>query len=175
MPRRDTPVTNGQPLILGLDNHAKVSQILKALAGRANLSWYNQEVSNTARNWLRLGMQHMLVASRLASRPRDWRAAVSRCYYAAYNVSKCVRYCVNGFVRFDSTDHKMVGDLPNDFPARASWSTFLVELRQDRNFADYEPWVRTKYRLSRAPSDSVEQTARFIRESKVYLHGRGWI
>jgi hypothetical protein len=99
---------------------------------------------------------------------------VSRCYYAAYNVSKCVRYCVNGSVKFDASDHKMVGDLPNDFPARASWSTFLVELRQDRNFADYEPWAKTKSRLSHAPNHSVEYAERFVRECKVYLRERGW-
>ncbi|MGH9453812.1 MAG: hypothetical protein ACRD2O_07570, partial [Terriglobia bacterium] len=72
MPARGKPTTNTQPLILGIDNHAKVSQILKAVAGGVNLGWYDQEVSRTARNWLRLGMQHMLVARRLASRPRDW-------------------------------------------------------------------------------------------------------
>lgn len=100
---------------------------------------------------------------------------MSRCYYAAYNVSKCVRYCVDGFVKFDADDHKLVGDLPKDFPDRAAWSTFLVELRQDRNFADYEPWTKTRSRLSHAPNDSVARVEDFVKASKIYLRKRGWV
>ncbi len=41
---------------------------------------------------------------------------MSRSYYAAYNVSRSVRYLVKGFVKFDAEDHRIVGDLPTDFP-----------------------------------------------------------
>jgi hypothetical protein len=174
MPKREKTVTSVQPRILEIDNHAKVSQVLKGIAGKADLSWYSEEVAKTARHWLRLGMHHLVVSRRLISKPQDWRSAVSRCYYAAYNVSKCVRYCINGCVRFDGGDHKLVGDLPNDFPDRASWSAFLAELRQDRNFADYEPWTRTRFRLSHSPGESIGRVQVFTKESKVCLRKKGW-
>ena len=169
MPRGVT----SKPNILGLDNHLKVSQILKGIAGRANLSWYHREVNAAARRWLILGIQHLFIARRLAAKPRDWRVTVSRCYYAGYNVSKCVRYIVNGVAKFDADDHRFVGDLPRDFPDRDTWSAFLVELRQDRNFADYEPWTRTKSRLYHSPSESVRKVEQFIKQSKLYLKKRG--
>lgn len=175
MPKAGKGTTGAQPRILEIDNHAKVSQVLNSIAAGADLGWYNQEVKKTAQRWLRLGTGHLLVAGHLVSRPRDWRSAVSRSYYGAYNVSKCIRYCVTGFVRFDASDHKLVGDLPNDFPDRGSWSAFLVELRQDRNFADYEPWEATKSQLSHAPKESVDRVREFVRASKGYLRKKGWV
>jgi hypothetical protein len=84
-----------------------------------------------------------------------------------------VRYVVNGFVKLDADDHKMVGDLPADFPDRASWSTFLVDLRKDRNIADYEPWEGVKSTLAQTPSISLGRAEEFFKHTKLYLRKRG--
>lgn len=162
-----------RPQILELGNHAKILQVLKHIAGRSNLNWYDARVREAARHWFLLAAQHLRIARRLSSRPRDWRAVVSRSYYAAYNVSRSVRYLVHGFVKFDGSDHTIVGDLPADFPQRASWSTFLVDLRKDRNVADYAPWTGMLSTLSQLPEFSLDRVEQFVKESKQYLRARG--
>lgn len=162
-----------KPHILELGNHAKVLVVLEHIAGGSDLSWYDKRVCEVAQHWFRLASQHLRVARRLISRPRDWRAVVSRSYYAGYNASRSVRYVVNGSVRFGADDHQAVGDLPQDFPQRASWSTFLVDLRKDRNIADYEPWVGMRSTLSQAPTFSLTRVEDFVRQSKLYLRRRG--
>ena len=162
-----------KPHILELENHAKVLRVLDHIADGSDLSWYNKRVWEVARQWFLLASQHLRVARRLISQPRDWRAVVSRSYYAGYNASRSVRYVVNGSVKFGADDHQAVGDLPQDFPQRASWSTFLVDLRKDRNIADYEPWIGMRSTLSQAPSSSLSRVEDFVRQSKLYLRGRG--
>jgi hypothetical protein len=76
-------------------------------------------------------------------------------------------------VKFDAEDHKLVGDLPDDFPQKDDWSTFLVEMRLDRNIADYEPWDGTRALLVRTPQESVERAKEFLNESKAFLRTRG--
>lgn len=162
-----------RPRILELGNHAKVLQVLKHMAEGADLRWYEGSVVDVARHWLLLASQHLRAARHGLARARDWRAVVSRSYYAAYNASRGVRYVVNGFVKLDADDHKIVGDLPADFPDRASWSTFLVDLRKDRNIADYEPWEGIKSTLAQTPSASIGRAEEFLRQTKLYLRRRG--
>jgi len=159
--------------ILELGNHAKARQILRQLAGALDFGWYDAAVFDVARRWVLLGECHLRNAKARAAKPREWRALVSRTYYAAYNVSRSVRYVVTGSVRLDVKDHQEVGELPDDFPDRALWSTFLVDLRKDRNLADYEPWKDMRMGLSHRPSESVRKVAVFIRTAKAYLRGRG--
>jgi hypothetical protein len=162
-----------KPHILDLGNHGKVLLLLKQMAGGADLSWYDQEVHAVARYWLLLASQHLRVARHLLAKPRDWRALVSRSYYAAYNSSRSVRYIVRGQIRLDGEDHQAVGDLPADFPSAVAWSSFLTELRKDRNIADYDAWPGMRGSLSLEPSVSFSRTEDFIKLSKVYLRNRG--
>ncbi len=162
-----------KPEILELGSHARVLRILKSHSGRSNISWYHDAVRNVAHYWLLLASQHLRVARQLVSEPRVWRTVVSRSYYAAYNASRSVRYLVKGSVKLDATDHQDVGDLPDDFPRRAAWSTLLTEMRKDRNIADYEPWTGIRSSLSHAPSVSLARADEFLRESKAYLRAKG--
>lgn len=162
-----------RPHILELGNHAEVLRLLKKMAGKSKFNWYHDNVRETGRSWFLLAAQHLRVAHRLDGQPRNWRAVVSRSYYAAYNVSRTVRYLVNGFVKFDASDHTIVGDLPKDFPQRALWSTFLVDLRKDRNIADYEPWAGVRATLSQEPRITLDKVKQFTKESKEYLRTKG--
>lgn len=163
-----------RPEILELGNHARILRILKSHSGTSDVTWYDDAVSNVGHHWLLLAAQHLRVAQQLRAEPRVWRAVISRCYYAAYNASRSVRYLVKGVVKLDATDHQEVGDLPDDFPRRAAWSTFLTEMRKDRNIADYEPWTGVRSTLSRAPGASFASAEEFLRESKTYLRSKGF-
>jgi len=169
--RRD--ILTKKPEILELGNHARVLRILKSHSGRSNVRWYHDAVRNVAHHWFLLASQHLRVARQLVSEPRVWRTVISRSYYAAYNASRGVRYLVKGSVKLDASDHQDVGDLPDDFPQRPAWSTFLTEMRKDRNIADYEPWIGMRSTLSHPPSVSVTRTDEFLRESKAYLRAKG--
>jgi len=162
-----------RPLILDVGNHAKILNLLSQMAGGANLSWYNDRVHAVARQWLLLAYQHLHIARQLVGKPRHWRAAVSRSYYAAYNASRSVRYVVRGQIRLDGEDHQAVGDLPDDFPLKAKWSTFLTDLRKDRNIADYDAWPGIRGSLSLEPTRSFSSAQEFVKTSRAYLRGRG--
>lgn len=166
-------VMSTKPPILELGNHARVLRILELISGRSDLSWYNEEVHAVVCRWVNLAMQHLRTARGLAPKPRNWRGVVSRSYYAAYNASRALRYAVSGSIKLDVDDHKVVGDLPPDFPNRAAWSTFLIDLRKDRNLADYEPWTKTLSALSERPRTSLDRTEEFLRQSKTYLRKKG--
>jgi hypothetical protein len=143
------------------------------MAGGANLTWYDEKVHQVVRRWLVLASQHLGVASHLVAKPRQWRSTVSRSYYAAYNASRSVRYFVYGQVKLTSEDHQSVGELPDDFPNKATWSSFLIDLRKDRNIADYEPWPEARKTLSLPPRDSYLRTRELLTICRVYLRGRG--
>jgi hypothetical protein len=163
-----------RPELLELGNHARILRILKNHSGTSNMTWYDNAVLNVARPWLLLAAQHLRVAQQLCAEPRVWRAVISRSYYAAYNSSRSVRYLIKGFVKLDASDHQEVGDLPDDFPKRAAWSTFLTETRKDRNIADYEPWTGVRSTLSRTPNTTFELAEEFLREAKTYLRAKGF-
>lgn len=164
-----------EPELLHLDNHGKVRRVLSTFASRATLARFDDAVANVVKQWYLLARRHLRVARRLVRPPRDWRSAVSRTYYAAYNASRAVRYRVNGRVKPGAEDHKEVGDLPNDFPNRDQWSSFLDDLRYDRNVSDYEPWPAARQRLKGEPADSLIEVERFIRDARGYLRDRGVI
>jgi sulfur relay (sulfurtransferase) DsrC/TusE family protein len=162
-----------KPHVLDVGNHAKILHLLEQMAGQADLTWYDQKVHAVARYWILLASQHLRVARQLVANPRHWRAVVSRSYYAAYNCSRSVRYIVKGQIRLDGEDHQAVGDLPGDFPSVPAWSSFLTELRKDRNIADYDAWPGMRGSLSLEPNKSFARTEEFTKLSKVYLRSRG--
>lgn len=84
-----------------------------------------------------------------------------------------MRYYVHGGVSLDADDHKKVGDLPDDFPARQRWVQFLVDLRDARNKGDYDPWPDTHRTLPLSTHDAVALAGEFVREVRAYLKSRG--
>lgn len=159
--------------ILDLRNHREVKRVLISF-GAPDTSLLDDAVFAQARAWFRLGKKHLRIA-RLLMRvaPKNWRSVVSRAYYASYNASKAVRYLVNGSVRLDGEDHKHVGDLPDDFPERDSWSAFLTDLRDARNMSDYDPWPETYRQLPKRPSELLDGARAFVQSAADYLKGRG--
>lgn len=144
-------------------------RVLEHFCAGADLSWFEETQAAVTKKWMNLAWQHLRIGRSLKESPRDWRSLVSRSYYAVYNASKAVRFFVDGSVRLDGEDHKKVGDLPDDFPSRAKWSNFCVELRRDRNLADYEPWEKKQLSLTYRAKDCLQLTEEFLLEVKKYL------
>lgn len=119
---------------------------------------------------LELGKNHFNFAKSLSK--RNWRQKVSRYYYGAYNSSKAIRYFIDGYHSTDSSDHKKIGNLPEDFPNKETYNTRLKELRDDRNKCDYDHSI-TENDLFIPYRESEELTRNFLKDSVTYLTERG--
>ena len=154
-------------------NHAQVRRLIVGLACDNTLARYDGHIEDIARRWYRLSQQHLRAARAAGNASRQWRCAVSRSYYAAYSASRAARYFVSGRVRLDVKDHDHVGDLPDDFPQRGQWASFLVQLRKDRNVSDYDPWDKCRQKLYYAPAEVPGKVDDFLRHTRDYLRQRG--
>ena len=72
----------------------------------------------------------------------------------------------------DATDHKLIGDFPDDFPSSNRFATELVGLREDRNLADYNHDA-TENDLLKVPRDVEALVTAFHTEAHKYLTDRG--
>jgi hypothetical protein len=155
---------------LKLGNPMKLVGILDGLIEPDQIERINEQQKLQAQAMFLLGVQHYRFAK--AQNHSHWRQRVSRFYYGAYNGSKAIRYLVEGAHSTDSSDHKKIGELPDDFTNRATYSTRLKELRDDRNKCDYDHSARAADLFIRQV-DAETLTRDFLRETKAYLEGRG--
>jgi hypothetical protein len=83
-----------------------------------------------------------------------------------------MRLCVSGDFSEDSSDHKEIGDLPDDFPNQAVYKNRLNSLRDDRNQCDYD---HTAHRadLGVGLNEAITLVAEFLRDARTYLKPRG--
>jgi hypothetical protein len=117
-----------------------------------------------------LGKTHFLFAKR--QNRNAWRQNISRLYYGRYNVSRSIRLCLNGEYNVDSSDHKKIGVLPDDFPTHDTYSMRLQSLRDDRNLCDYDHTVHCAD-LSIGTIEATELVDSFLQDARVYLRNRG--
>jgi hypothetical protein len=119
------------------ENHGEFCASLRSLGHNAAAESVEKNAVHVGFCWLRLGMEH-LDEARAALVAIKRRSTYSRSYYAAYNVSKAVRYIVNGEVSLKGDDHHSASDLPGDFPDGDRWSTVITTLYEHRLMADYD-------------------------------------
>lgn len=155
---------------LKIGNPKKIIGILDGLIEPDQLALVGEQHRLQAQEMFQLGVKHYRFAK--SQNSYHWRQRVSRFYYGAYNGSKAIRYLVDGAYSTDSSDHKKIGDLPNDFNDRATYSTRLKELRDDRNKCDYDHCARAKD-LFITQADAEVLTRNFLRETQTYLRDRG--
>ncbi|MGI3128298.1 MULTISPECIES: hypothetical protein [unclassified Nitratireductor] len=148
----------------------KLVGILDGLIEPDQIELINEQQKLQAQAMFYLGVKHYRFAK--VQNHSHWRQRVSRFYYGAYNGSKAIRYLVQGTHSTDSSDHKKIGDLPSDFNNRATYSTRLKELRDDRNKCDYDHSARAQDLFIRQV-DAETLTRDFLRETKAYLERRG--
>ena len=161
-------------LIVELGNHAKIRAILEQYLSPQFFKEYDTAVRNATLRFIRLSEQHLRAAILASKNKKLWRTTVSRAYYACYSASRALRYLVTGNISMgEVADHKKIGELPNDFPDRLKWADVLVEMRNDRNLADYQPWSNSLKELAVQPSLTLVLAENFVREAKKYLKSRG--
>lgn len=152
-------------------NARKVIRCLNSVISDGELAKIEAELRNNVRQLMRLGQAHLRFAKR-ASGPTSWRQRVSRGYYSAYSASRAIRLEVNGVYSTDPSDHKKIGDLPDDFESASRWKDFLTKFRADRNLADYDHSVSEKA-LELKSFDYLKQAENFYYVARRYLRSRG--
>ncbi len=161
------------------DNHLlnlnpyKTLRCLDGILSDHELSKIRKALQENVKQLFRLSEGHLRFAATVSGRV-SWRQRVSRAYYSCYCASRAVRLAKNGFYDTDPSDHKRIGNLPDDFPSKAIWEDLLTKFRADRNLADYDHTVGESA-LELKSLEYLDKAERFLRESRSYLRGRGLI
>ena len=129
-----------------------------------------EEININTKKLYLLGQTHFLFA--IKQNKNAWRQKVSRLYYGGYNASRAVRLCVSGDYNTNSSDHKKIDVLPDDFPRQSSYGLQLKTLRDDRNLCDYDHTVRCAD-LSIGTKDATDLVNSFLQDARIYLRNRG--
>jgi len=128
------------------------------------------EITANVRELFSLGEHHFAFARQTT---RDyWRQRISRFYYAAYNARRAIQLDFDGVYRTDVSDHKEIGALPNSFSNRNTYERRLVDLRGDRNLADYDH-AADEGDLVLTQEEAENLVADFINDARAFLAGRG--
>jgi hypothetical protein len=120
-------------------NHGEFANKLRTLGHPQSADSVHRNSVHVGLCWFRLGIEHLADANAAAAAQRT-RSVYSRSYYAAYNVSKGMRYIVGGSVSLKGDDHHKASELPDDFPDGDRWSETVTNLYENRLRADYDNW-----------------------------------
>jgi hypothetical protein len=151
-------------------NVRKLKDNLVTVVDAAAISAIEAEICANVAQLYALGRSHYYFAVRQNN--RSWRQKISRLYYAAYNVSRAIRLCVNGEYSVDSSDHKKIETLPEDFPDKNKYANRLGVLREDRNLCDYDHTAKLADLVVGA-NDAASLVQQFLRDAQGYLTRRG--
>lgn len=143
---------------------------LTHLLDPAALKQIDDDIASAAVSMFGFGEQHFLFADSLAK--TYWRQTVSRCYYAAYNIVRSIRLYIDGSYSTDSSDHKKIDQLPNDFPSRSTYTVQLPILREDRNLCDYD-YSASDTDLALGRDDSLRLVRNLIADARAYANSKG--
>ncbi len=152
-------------------NHAELRHNLAQLSLVGDQDELKRKALDVTRCWFDLAREHLRDAN-TAQKARRPRATYSRAYYAVYNASKAVRYCVFGKVSMRADDHQKAVDLPSDFPNLEHWTVRIAQLYEHRLRADYDNWQLTPREQRMRPRKCVEEAGRFVMAWRDYLQGK---
>jgi hypothetical protein len=157
------------PHLLLAGNPQRVRANLVSILDALGLAAIDKEIYLNAARMYDLALQHYNFATEL---PKSaWRHKMSRLYYAAYHVSRCLRFMTSGEYCQEVTDHKKVNDLPQDLPNRATYANRLTALRDDRNLADYDH-TATEAELVIPVAEAASLVEQLLRDAHAYLRDR---
>lgn len=149
-------------------NHGQFARILRELELTSDLVRLTEYVHAVAEAWFLLGRQHLEEAEQAQSIALE-RAVRSRAYYAVYNISKALRFLVNGAVSLKGDDHRSASDLPSDFPDVGSWQRNITTLYEHRLRADYDNWRDTEASHTLTVDECVGYARDFHDAAVLYL------
>jgi len=125
------------PHILLLNkNVVEIKKELSGVLSKKSAKAFDVEIKQNVIQLFSLGEQHYNFARTTSG--AHWRQVVSRAYYGAYGISRAIRLATTGAYTRESKDHEKIGDLPDDFPDKATYANRLRLLRDDRNLCDYD-------------------------------------
>lgn len=157
-------------ILLAGSNCQRLIRNLLHVLDQTSVDRLRQEVRGNVTQLFALGDHHFQFAISIST--TNWRQRVSRFYYAAYNIRRAIALNHSGHFTMDVTDHKKIGELPDDFPDRNTFATGLEGLRDDRNLADYNH-IATEADLLKGPAEVESLVALFREETLKYLRERG--
>ena len=150
-------------------NPNEIKHGLSEILDLSSLDTIQKEINHNVLALFDLGLNHYDFAKSLDA--KDWRHKISRFYYAAYNIARAVRLHSSGVYSVDSTDHKKVGELPDDFPDKEKYENDLPVLRDDRNMCDYDH-ISTLSNVKIGINETLTLVNEFIQTAKEYLRQR---
>lgn len=159
-------------LLLAAPNVYDLRDNLVHLLPPASIQAITAEITANVVAVYRMGEQYLQFAKRLP--PAEWRHRVSRYYYAAYAISRSVRFQLDGDWSQSPGEHKNVGAMPNGFPNQNKYTNRLAVLRRDRNLADYDH-ACTPGDLVIAVADAEALVDEFAKDARTFLGYKGII
>lgn len=151
-------------------NPLKVIRNLEGIISAQEIQKIRDELISNVISLYRLGESHYSFATSISN--QHWRQRISRLYYGAYNARRALMLRHDGSFSTDSSDHKNVFQMPNDLTDYGIYKVKLVNLREDRNLADYNHLANEGDLLAPAQEYS-ELVGKFLIHVKTYLIERG--
>lgn len=140
------------------------------LVGAAGVAALDREIVANVVAMFRMGEEYLRFALTLPA--SEWRHKVSRLYYAAYALTRAVRFQLHGDWSTSPTEHQIVGKLPNGFPNEHTYTNRLPVLRKDRNLADYDH-SGTPGDLVISVSDAEALVKQLVADARTFLGYKG--
>lgn len=171
--RKGVRVHNGlkEPHIFNASsNPLKLIKNLTHILTQNELDKIRKEIDLNVIGLFELGETHYNFASNTTQ--TEWRQRISRLYYGAYNIRRAVALKYDGWFSTDSSDHKKVETIPDAVQNAALYRTRLINLREDRNLADYSHLAK-EVDLLHLVSDYEQLVGNFLMDAKVYLQTQG--
>lgn len=151
-------------------NPMKLMRNLAGILSPAEIDKIKQEVTDNVVSLFRLGEGHFTFAKSLSA--SQWRQRVSRFYYGAYNARRAVALKHDGSFSVESSDHKKMNSIPDSLANAGVYKIKLINLRDDRNLADYNH-LAAEVDLLIPAADCEDVVADFLRDAKAYLIAEG--
>jgi hypothetical protein len=161
---------NPPHILLATSNTRKMLENLRHVLDTDACNAIQNEIDDNVKALFALGEGHFQFAKQ--TQKTFWRQRISRLYYGAYNVRRAVQLHFSGDYQTDVSDHKKIGLLPDGFPNRLRYKQALVDLRDDRNEADYNHLV-DESQLLLTQDDAESLVTDFIKDARNFLNNRG--
>ncbi len=157
-------------ILLASPNTRKMLENIRPLLDQKACDAIQEEIDKNVKALFDLGLEHFHFAKQTPS--QYWRQRISRFYYGAYNVRRALQLHYNGDYNTDVSDHKNIYKMPDDLPHKETYKRSLVDIRDDRNIADYEHSAsESDLTLTQ---DKVEKIVTdFIDDVRTFLINRG--
>jgi hypothetical protein len=157
-------------ILLAASNTRQMLENLRHVLDVSACDAIQQDIDKNVKALFVLGEEHFQFA--IQTQKKFWRQRISRLYYGAYNVRRAVQLHFNGDYKTDVSDHKNIGILPDAFPNKMRYQQGLVDLRDDRNEADYNHDA-DEADLTLTQNDAEALVTDFINDARYFLNSRG--